>query len=270
MAYLSRTCLVPVSYIPCGSRSTWDVRDRYEIGTREQHGRHTVAIPSHGYTIEPHRHLAGGSLPGWSCGEPDKKGISMDLLPACSNDRNVVFLRNYGFCRREREVELVLGCTDNRYMGHRVRARGLQEVVGRVPSRGDIANFCNQALAGLPVRYTRKALMRVTSYCLASSSRASSELAAVLEVVWGASGYDCEAGQPESRWAEGKAARTGNRLTAPDPEAQFCRGEEISWAGCGGRGRSVNVKCVPCRKSHRPCSRPVRRWFNGSATAPHR
>ena len=72
-------------------------------------------------------------------------------------------------------------------MGHRVRARGLQEVVGRVPSRGDIANFCNQALAGLPVRYTRKALMRVTSYCLASSSRASSELAAVLEVVWEAS-----------------------------------------------------------------------------------
>ena len=49
----------------------------------------------------------------------------MDLLPACSNYRNVVFLRkplffqdtaedenwaifwvNYGFCRREREVEL--------------------------------------------------------------------------------------------------------------------------------------------------------------------
>jgi len=155
MAYLSRTCLVPVSYIPCGSRSTWDVRDRYEIGTREQHGRHTVAIPSHGYTIEPHRHLAGGSLPGWSCGEPDKKGISMDLLPACSNDRNVVFLRNYGFCRREREVELVLGCTDNRYMGHRVRARGLQEVVGRVPSRGDIANFCNQALACTTVEVTQ-------------------------------------------------------------------------------------------------------------------
>ena len=33
----------------------------------------------------------------------------MDLLPACSNYRNVVFLRNYGFCRREREVELGSG-----------------------------------------------------------------------------------------------------------------------------------------------------------------
>jgi hypothetical protein len=27
------TCLVPVSYLPCGSRSTWEVRDRYETCT---------------------------------------------------------------------------------------------------------------------------------------------------------------------------------------------------------------------------------------------
>ena len=40
--YLSRTCLVPVSYLPCGSRSTWEVRDRYETGTRQGHARHTV------------------------------------------------------------------------------------------------------------------------------------------------------------------------------------------------------------------------------------
>ena len=39
----SRTYLVPVSYLPCGSRSTWEVRDRYETGTRQVH---------HGYTIE--------------------------------------------------------------------------------------------------------------------------------------------------------------------------------------------------------------------------
>jgi hypothetical protein len=83
MVYPWRTYLVPISYTPSGSRSTWGVRDRYEIGTRGLHGRHTVAIPSHGYTIEPHRHLAGGWFPGWFCGAPDKTGISMDLLPAC-------------------------------------------------------------------------------------------------------------------------------------------------------------------------------------------
>jgi hypothetical protein len=44
MAYLPRTCLVPVSYLPCGSRSTWEVRDRYETGTSQVHGRCTVAV----------------------------------------------------------------------------------------------------------------------------------------------------------------------------------------------------------------------------------
>src|SRR5207247_1910278 len=34
-----------------------------------------------------------------------------------------------------------------RYMARRVRARGLQAQVGRVPSRGNIAHLCNQALA---------------------------------------------------------------------------------------------------------------------------
>ena len=51
----------------------------------------------------------------------------------------------------------------------------------------------------------RKALMRVTSSWLEGGSRASPESAAVLEVVREASGCDREAGQPESRWAEGKA-----------------------------------------------------------------
>ena len=46
--YLSRTCLVPVSYLPCGSRSTWEVRDRYETGTRQVPGRDTLATPSAG------------------------------------------------------------------------------------------------------------------------------------------------------------------------------------------------------------------------------
>jgi hypothetical protein len=52
---------------------------------------------------------------------------------------------------------------------------------------------------------TRKALMRVTSSWLEGGSRASPESAAVLEVVREASGCDREAGQPESRWAWGKA-----------------------------------------------------------------
>jgi len=51
----------------------------------------------------------------------------------------------------------------------------------------------------------RKALMRVTSSWLEGGSRASPESAAVLEVVREASGCDREAGQPESRWAWGKA-----------------------------------------------------------------
>ena len=44
-SYLSRTCLVPVSYLPCGSRSTWEVRDRYETGTRQVRDRYTVDTP---------------------------------------------------------------------------------------------------------------------------------------------------------------------------------------------------------------------------------
>jgi hypothetical protein len=31
----------------------------------------------------------------------------------------------------------MLSCINNRYKGRRVRARGLQGIVGRVPSRGD-------------------------------------------------------------------------------------------------------------------------------------
>src|SRR6266487_6530539 len=42
---------------------------------------------------------------------------------------------------------LAAACLNNRYMARRVRARGLQADVGRVPSRGNIAQLCNQALA---------------------------------------------------------------------------------------------------------------------------
>src|SRR6266536_982739 len=48
-----------------------------------------------------------------------------------------------------RFFEPVPGSIDNRYTGHRVRARGLQENAGRVPSRGDIANLCIQVIAAL-------------------------------------------------------------------------------------------------------------------------
>jgi len=43
--YLSRTCLVPVSYLPCGSRSTWEVRDRYEIDAWEARASRAFAAP---------------------------------------------------------------------------------------------------------------------------------------------------------------------------------------------------------------------------------
>src|SRR3989442_6197083 len=43
---------------------------------------------------------------------------------------------------------LVAACMNNRYMARRVRARGLQADVGRVPSRGNIVHPCNQARAG--------------------------------------------------------------------------------------------------------------------------
>src|ERR1035437_6858613 len=39
--------------------------------------------------------------------------------------------------RQRRQRVLVLSCAINRYKGRRVRARGLQRPVGRVPSRGD-------------------------------------------------------------------------------------------------------------------------------------
>src|SRR5437879_6162002 len=52
--------------------------------------------------------------------------------------------------KRPARMKLVLGCLNNRYLGRRVRARGLQARVGRVPSRGATANLCNQALVALP------------------------------------------------------------------------------------------------------------------------
>jgi hypothetical protein len=56
---------------------------------------------------------------------------------------------------------------------------------------------------GLGSALTPKALMRVTSCCLASSSTASPELAAVLEVVWEA--Y-CRVSERQNAYAGGDLA----------------------------------------------------------------
>ena len=59
MVYQARTCLVPVSYLPCGSRSTWEVRDRYQTDTSLARERYTIAVPSqHGQRT--------GQTRGWS------------------------------------------------------------------------------------------------------------------------------------------------------------------------------------------------------------
>ena len=79
MVYPWCTYLVPVSYLPCGSRSTWEVRDRYEIGTPWIHRRTTSPLG---------RRLASRAV----CRDPGTTVVFMVLLPTRSKYRNVVFL----------------------------------------------------------------------------------------------------------------------------------------------------------------------------------